>query len=107
MMRTKLMSVPALSMVGLILMNFLTRGRAIRLPLVLALAMTAIALNPQAVRADEQGAFKGTLTVQFTLSTRCASGDSTCSRCVQTPSGVFVEAQGIAVTTLGLSSPRF
>ena len=67
--------------------------------LLLALAVTAIALRPKAVRADDQGAFQGTLTVQFTGSQQCNSGDSTCSQCVQ--SGVFVEAQGIAQTTLG------
>ena len=67
--------------------------------LLLALAVTAIALRPKAVRADDQGAFQGTLTVQFTGSEQCNSGNSTCSQCVQ--SGVFVEAQGIAQTTLG------
>jgi hypothetical protein len=48
----------------------------------------------------EQGAFKGTLTVQFTLSQECNTGDSTCSQCVQA-GGFFAEAQGIAETTLG------
>jgi hypothetical protein len=67
--------------------------------LLFALAVTAIALRPKAVRADEQGAFQGTLTVQFTGSQQCDSGDSICSQCVQT--GLFIEAQGIAETTLG------
>jgi hypothetical protein len=68
--------------------------------LLLALGVTPIALRPTAVRADEQGGFQGTLTVQFTGSQQCASGDSVCSRCVQANS-LFVEAQGIAQTTLG------
>jgi hypothetical protein len=74
-------------------------NRLIATGLPLTLAVVAIALMPKAVWADEQGAFSGTLTVQFTGSQQCNSGDSTCSQCVQ--SGVFVEAQGIAQTTLG------
>jgi hypothetical protein len=55
---------------------------------------------PKPVQADEQGAFKGTLTVQYVLSRECAAGDSVCSQCVQA-GGYFVDAQGIAETTLG------
>jgi len=55
---------------------------------------------PRAVRADEPGAFKGTLTVQFIGSQECTSSDSTCSQCVR-GSGFFIEAQGISETTLG------
>jgi hypothetical protein len=67
----------------------------------LALAATTIALTPRPVRADEQGAFKGTLTVQFTGIPQCATGDtnSICGQCIQT--GLYIEAQGIADTTLG------
>jgi hypothetical protein len=67
--------------------------------LLLALAVATIVSRPKAVRADEQGAFKGTLTVQFTGSQQCASSDSICRQCVQ--NGLFIEAQGIAQTTLG------
>lgn len=75
-------------------------GQLIATGLLLALAVTAIALRPNAVRANEQGAFAGTLTVVFTASQQCASGDSVCSSCVQT-GNLSVEAQGIAETTLG------
>jgi hypothetical protein len=74
-------------------------GHLIATGLLFALVVTAIALRPKAVRADEQAAFNGTLTVQFTGSQQCDSGDSICSQCVQT--GLFIEAQGIAETTLG------
>lgn len=68
--------------------------------LLLALGVTPIALRPTAVRADEQGGFQGTLTVQFTGSQQCAPGDSVCSQCVEA-GAFFVEAQGVAQTTLG------
>jgi hypothetical protein len=61
----------------------------------------AIALKPKAVRADDQGAFQGTLTVAATASQQCASGDSTCNSCVSQTGSFFVDAQGIAQTTLG------
>src|SRR5262249_48721507 len=65
--------------------------------------VTAIALMPKAVRAENQVAFEGTLTVQFVGSTtQCAPGDAACSQCVAPPvNGFFVDAQGIAETTLG------
>jgi hypothetical protein len=67
----------------------------------LAVAVATIALTPRAVRADDQGLFKGTLTVQFTATTQqCASGDGNCAQCVQN-SGFYVEAQGVADTSLG------
>ena len=66
----------------------------------LSLAVSTIAFRPTAVRADDKGAFQGTLTVQFTGSQQCASGDSTCTQCVQSGS-LYVEAQGLAQTTLG------
>ena len=73
--------------------------------LLLALAASTIALAPQAVRADDQGAFKGTLTVQYTVTNtgtiqQCAGADSICKQCLQA-SGFYVEAQGLANTTLG------
>jgi hypothetical protein len=71
--------------------------------LLLGLAVTTISVKPGVVQADEQATFNGTLTVQFTGSQQCApadtTGDSICSKCVQT--GLFIEAQGIAETTLG------
>jgi hypothetical protein len=69
----------------------------------LALAATTVALGPKPVRADEQGSFKGTLTVQFTAATthaQCSSGDGTCNTCIQN-SGFYIEAQGLADTSLG------
>ena len=63
-------------------------------------SILGIGASPKAVQADEQGAFNGTLTVVFTLSQQCDSGDSVCSQCVQS-GGLFVDAQGIAETTLG------
>jgi hypothetical protein len=44
--------------------------------------------------------FKGLLTVQFTGSQQCAAGDKNCTLCVQN-SGFYIEAQGIADTSLG------
>ena len=41
------------------------------------------------------------MTVQFVLTRSCASGDVACSACIQDPNSVFVEAQGIADTTVG------
>jgi hypothetical protein len=64
-------------------------------------AAAAIALMPKAVWADDQGAFQGTLTAQFTGSQQCAAGDSTCNSCVSQTGAFFVDAQGIAQTTLG------
>jgi hypothetical protein len=66
----------------------------------LALAATTMTLTPKGVLADEQGAFKGMLTVQYTASQQCASGDGICTHCVQ-KSGFYVEAQGLADTSLG------
>jgi hypothetical protein len=77
------------------------RSRFIATGLLFALAVTAVALMPKVVRADDQGAFQGTLTVQFTGSQQCAPDDSTCTQCVSQTGSFFVEAQGIAQTTLG------
>src|SRR5262249_1219960 len=64
--------------------------------------VTAIALMPKAVRAENQVAFEGTLTVQAVVSQQCASGVLASSQCVAPPvNGLFVDAQGIAETTLG------
>ena len=51
---------------------------------------------------QEQGTFiEGTLGVLYVLGQSCAPGDSKCSDCIKIPGAVFVEAQGIAQTTLG------
>ena len=76
-------------------------GHLIATGLLLAVTVTTVGLRPNAVQADDQGAFTGTLTVQFTGSQQCAPGDSTCNSCVSQTGAFFVDAQGIAQTTLG------
>jgi hypothetical protein len=69
--------------------------------LLLALSITTISLTPKAVQADDQGNFTGTLTVQFTGTQVCnPSSDQTCASCIKA-SGFYIEAQGIANTSLG------
>jgi hypothetical protein len=78
-----------------------TRGLRLISTALLAVAATTVALRPKPVRADEQGSFRGTLTVQFTAATthaQCASTD--CNNCIQI-SGLYIEAQGLADTSLG------
>ena len=72
----------------------------ISLSLLIALAGMAVVLRPRAARADEGVPFRGTLSVQFTGSQMCASGDTNCTTCVGN-SSFYVEAQGIANTSLG------
>jgi hypothetical protein len=73
----------------------------ISLGLLIALAVMAIALRPRAAQADEGVPFRGTLTVQFIGTQVCAtSGDTNCTTCVNN-SSFYVEAQGIADTSLG------
>ena len=72
----------------------------ISLGLLIALAGMAVTLRPKAARADEGVPFRGTLSVQFTGSQVCASGDKNCTTCVGN-SSFYVEAQGIANTSLG------
>jgi hypothetical protein len=64
----------------------------------LILAVMTVALRPRAAQADEGVPFRGTLAVQFTGSQVCASTD--CTTCVGN-SGFYIEAQGIANTSLG------
>ncbi len=71
----------------------------ISLSLLILAAMT-VALRPRAAQADEGVPFRGTLSVQFTGSQVCASGDTNCTTCVNN-SSFYVEAQGIANTSLG------
>jgi len=63
--------------------------------------VTAIALMPKAVRAENQVPFQAILTVQFTGSNeQCAADSTTCSSCLRS-GGLFIEAQGLAETTMG------
>jgi hypothetical protein len=69
----------------------------------LALAAMSLALKPRAAQADEEGRFKGTLTVQVEAIPTiggCAPIDTTCSTCVNN-SSFFIEAQGTGDTSLG------
>ena len=72
----------------------------ISLGLLIAVAVMAIASRPRAAQADEGVPFRGTLTVQFVGTQVCASGDTNCTACVGN-SNFYVEAQGIANTSLG------
>ena len=72
----------------------------ISLVLLIALAGMAIALRPRAAQADEGVPFRGTLSVQFVGTQMCAIGDTNCITCVNN-SSFYVEAQGIANTSLG------
>ena len=65
----------------------------------LLLAPEAMPLGAAAT-AVEGVPFRGTFTVQFTGSQACADGDTNCTACVHN-SGFYVEAQGIADTSLG------
>jgi hypothetical protein len=69
----------------------------------LALAAMSVALKPRAAQADEEGRFKGTLTVQVEAIPTiggCAPTDTNCSTCVNN-SSFYIEAQGIGDTSLG------
>jgi hypothetical protein len=72
----------------------------ISLVLLIALAVMLVAVKPRATHADEGVPFRGTLTVQFVGTQVCASGDTSCTSCVAS-SSFYVEAQGIANTSLG------
>lgn len=72
----------------------------------LGLISSGLLLAPEAItssgagQATESVPFKGTVTVQFTGSHACADGDTNCTTCVHN-SGFYIEAQGIADTSLG------
>jgi len=72
----------------------------ISLVLLIALAVVLVAVKPRATHADEGVPFRGTLSVQYTGSQVCAIGDTNCTSCVAS-SSFYVEAQGIANTSLG------
>jgi hypothetical protein len=72
----------------------------ISLGFLLALALLAFVLPRRPARADEGTQLKATLPVQFIASQLCALGDASCIACTN-QGGFFVEAQGIADTSLG------
>lgn len=74
---------------GLISMGFLV-----------VLALTTLAVPRRPARADEGTPFKATLPVQFIASQICAPGDASCLACTGL-GGFFVEAQGLADSSLG------
>src|SRR6202521_5827017 len=78
----------------------------------LALAATTLALKPRAAQANEEGAFKGTLTVQvegISAASGCAPGDTICLACLHdtncsaciSNASFYMEAQGIGDTSQG------
>lgn len=77
----------------------------ISLGFLLALTLMAVVLPRRPARADEGTPFKATLPVQFTASQFCAPGDTSCQACTNpSQNGLYVEAQGLADTSLG---PQF
>jgi len=75
----------------------------ISLGLLAVLALMAFVLPRRSARADGGNRFKATLPVQFIASQICAPGDASCLACVGL-GGFFVEAQGLADSSLG---PQF
>jgi hypothetical protein len=83
------------------LRSLVSKRNVISISLVLlALAAMTLALKPRAAQANEEPAFKGTLTVQVAVSQTCAPGDANCSTCINN-SGLFIDAQGMSDTSLG------
>ena len=72
----------------------------ISLGLLAVLALMAFVLPRRSARADEGIPFKATLSVQFIASQICAPGDPSCLACTGL-GGFFVEAQGLADSSLG------
>lgn len=69
----------------------------------LVLGAITLALKPRAAKADDEAAFKATLTVQaeiITTSGGCATGDAACNTCLGN-SSLYIEAQGIGDTSRG------
>ena len=64
------------------------------------LALMAFVVPRRQARADEGTPFKATLPVQFIGSQICAPGDASCLACTAL-GGFFIEAQGLADSTLG------
>ena len=76
------------------------RFTLISLGFLLAMALMAFVLPGRPARADEGTRFKATLPVQFIASQICATGDASCVACTS-QNGLYVEAQGIADSSLG------
>ena len=72
----------------------------ISLGLLMALAVIAVALRPRPARADEGTQLKATLPVQFIASQICEPDNASCIACTN-QGGFFVEAQGLADSSLG------
>ena len=72
----------------------------ISLGLLAVLALMAFVLPRTSARADGGIPFKATLPVQFIASQICAPGDASCLACTGL-GGFFVEAQGLADSSLG------
>ena len=70
--------------------------------LVLAMALLPLASSTRPAHAQDQGvtSLKATLTVGFIASQICAQGDASCIACANL-GAFFIEAQGIADTSLG------
>jgi len=62
--------------------------------------LVALASRPGRAQANAGTPLKATLPVQFIASQICAPGDASCSTCVN-QNGLFVEAQGLADSSLG------
>src|SRR5579863_6432819 len=86
------------------LQNPIFKKHVISISLVLlAVAGMALSLKPRAAQANEGAPFKGALTVEFEVITSaggCGIGDVGCTTCLNN-SSFYVEAQGIANTSLG------
>jgi hypothetical protein len=68
----------------------------------LVLALMAFVVPRRPARADGGTPFKATLPVQFIGSQICALGDASCLACTNPPqNGLYVEAQGLADSSLG------
>lgn len=76
------------------------RFRLLSLGLLGVLALMAFVVPRRLARADEGTPFKATLPVQFIGSQICAPGDASCLACTGL-GGFFVEAQGLADSSLG------
>lgn len=64
--------------------------------------LLTVALSPGSVEAQSGGTtpFKATLTVAYIATQICETGDLSCSACIN-QNGFYVEAQGLADTSLG------
>jgi hypothetical protein len=81
--------------------NSVLKKRLGSISLGLALAMTLMYTSfPAPAHAQDVITLKATLPVQFIATLICAQGDTSCSTCIN-QNGYYVDAQGLADTTLG------